>query len=249
MNPEPKPSQSSLADSGGPGLSPVASPLFGSELRRDLLVIALVCAWAAFASQKKPADGIQMHDFSRKVDVSAARFSFLLENRSAHPVTAVVTVSAENGRDGHEGIQLWPLGVTNMQVTLAAHEQRKMAGSIDFGSSGGTLVLFHYLRVVPAGPVAAPAFDVQNLTFEPSTRSGPSVEGVPADLNFTMRDYSAQNQLRQPSVTDGAPVGLVKRLTDSDLTSYPRTFHLTVLDYWAFSTSTTPPPAEMRAKK
>ena len=160
-------------------------------------MIALICACAAFASQKKPADGIQMHDFSRKVDGSTARFSFLLENRSAHPLTAVVTVSAENAKEGHEGTQLWPLGVTNMEVTLAAHEQKKMAGSIDFGLAGGATVLSHHLRVVPAGPVAVSGIRRPNLTFEPSAPSGRSVGIVPADRYFTMADHSAQDQLGQ----------------------------------------------------
>lgn len=143
----------------------MASFLFGSDVKRDLLLIILVCAGAAVAMQKKPAHGIQMRDFFRKVQGQTACFGFLLENRSEYPLTAVVTVSAEDAKEGHEGSKLWALGVTNMQVTLAAHEQKTMAGSISFGFGAGPTVLSHYLRVVPLGPVRAPAADLGSVAW------------------------------------------------------------------------------------
>lgn len=137
--------------------SPFARVLFGSELKRDLLIIAVIAAGAGFAMVKNSADGVQMRNFSRQVDGGTARFSFVLENHAARPFTAVVTVSAANAHEGHEGLQLWPIGVTNMEVNLAAHERKKVGGVIYFGAAGGATVLSHYLRVMPPSAVPSSA--------------------------------------------------------------------------------------------
>ena len=129
---------------------PQAPP--GSELKCDLLIIGLIFATCLFAMRMPRQPGIEIRDFASKEDLGAARFSFLVQNQTRQPMAVTITVRAEHAKDGHEGLQLWPLGVTNMVVTLRAHEERMMAGAIYVGSAGGATV---FSKSLTARPVQA----------------------------------------------------------------------------------------------
>ncbi len=133
-------------------ISPVAAESRGSrrpwaEKPEPTLYFVLLAVAIAYALLRQPTGGIRIDHFSWTARESNAAFVIRIQNRSTEERTAIVVITADRDvSGGHAELPASTVGRTNLEVTLRAHEEKWVNGSVKIWNPF-RIVLSHYTRI------------------------------------------------------------------------------------------------------